>query len=118
VHLAALLDHVVVDDFLRFLLEARSVGGAVGLLFCNVKTLYSPKLIPFHMLQLCLGVSKHSHVLLTRMFADFGTILNRVSDDSLPVLICLRKQLSCRLKVFDLNFKQGLESAQQELKLV
>jgi len=105
VHLPALLDHVVVDNFLRFLLEARSVGGAVGLLLCDVKTLDSPELIPFHMLQLCLGVSKHSHVLLTRVLADFGTVLNRVSDDSLPVLICLHKQLSCGLQVFDLNFK-------------
>lgn len=88
-HLAALLDHAVIQNILSFLLEAGFVGGAVRLLLCNVKTLNSPELISFQVLQLRFGVSEHAYVLLARMLANFCAVLNRVCDNSLPVLVRL-----------------------------
>lgn len=70
-HLPALLDHDVTDHILCFLLEARPVGGAIGFLLCDVKTLNSSKLISFQVLQLSFGVPQHAHVLLAGVFADF-----------------------------------------------
>lgn len=93
-HLSALLDHAVVHSILRFLLEARSVGGAVSLLLCDVKRLHSSELISFQVLKLRFGVSKHTHVLLASMLADFRTVLDRICDNSLPVLVCFHQQLS------------------------